>query len=171
MNLTGRLNELTKPLSAFWIGRNSRERKLLAAAMIVIGLGLIYLLLIDPALTGRKQLTKSLPVLRQQVAELQAMSKEVSGLSTGGTASVEPVSREGVETSLTRKGLKPQSVTLIAGENVRVQLAAVPFAGIIDWLGEMQRTALLSVTEANVTALPEPGQVNATLLLRQRKND
>lgn len=171
MNLTGRLDEFTKPLAAFWIARNPRERTLLAAAAIVIVLGLIYLLLIDPALTGRKQLSKNLPVLRQQVAEMQAMSKEVSGLSARSAASVEPISREGVETSLTRKGLKPQSVTMIAGENVRVQLEAVPFAGIIDWLGEVQKAALLSVTEANVTALPEPGQVNATLLLRQRKNE
>ena len=174
MNLTGRLNglnALTTPLAEFWSVRNPRERMLLAVAIIVIVLGMVYLLLIDPALAGRKQLNKSLPVLRQQVAELQAMSKEASGLSGRGASSVAPISKESVETALIRKGMKPQSVTLIAGENVRVQLASVPFAGIVDWLGEMQRTALLSVTEANVTALPEAGMVNATLLLRQRKSE
>ena len=82
-----------------------------------------------------------------------------------------PISKESVETALTRKGMKPQNVTMIAGENVRVQLASVPFAGIIDWLSEMQKTALLSVTEANITALSEAGLVNATLLLRQRKSE
>lgn len=174
MNLTGRLNglnELTKPLAVFWAARNPRERTLLAVAMIVIAVGLVYLLLIDPALAGRKQLNKSLPVLRQQVAEIQAMAKEAGSLPQKGATAVAPVSKESVETALTRTGLKPQNVTLIAGENVRVQLASVPFAGIIDWLSEMQKTALLSVTEANVTALPEAGLVNATLLLRQRKSE
>jgi general secretion pathway protein M len=169
MNLASRLNGLKQPLSAFWNARNARERMLLAAAVIVIALGLIYLLLIDPALTEREQLNKNLPVLRRQVAELQAMSKEVSGLSAR-TQSVGPLSRDSLEAALIRKGLKPQNLTL-TGEIARVQLNSVPFAGVIDWLDEMQKTALLSVIEANIVAQPEAGLVNATLTLRQQKSE
>ena len=171
MSLTSRLNESAQPLSAFWTARNARERMLLSAAMIVIVLGLVYLLLIDPALTARAQLNKNLPVLRQQVAELQVMAREASGLAAKGSASVAPLSKESLETGLARKGLKPQNVALTGDDVVRVQLAAVPFAGVIDWLDEMQRTASLSTVEANVVALPEPGQVNATLTLRQQKSE
>jgi general secretion pathway protein M len=171
MNLTSRLSEVTQPLSAFWSARNARERMLLLAAMIVIVLGLVYVLLIDPALTGRAQLSKNLPVLRQQVAELQVMSKEASGLSAKGATSVAPLSKESLEAGLLRTGLKPQNVTLTGDDIVRVQLASVPFAGVIAWLDEMQRTASLSPVEANVVALPEAGQVNATLTLRQQKSE
>ena len=171
MSLTGRLNEVTQPLSAFWSVRNARERMMIATAMIVIVLGLVYVLLIDPALAGREQLNKSLPVLRQQVAELQAMTREASALLARTAPAVAPVSRESLETALTRKGLKPQNVTVTGDGIARVQLTSVPFAGVIDWLDEMQKTALLSVLEANVTALPEAGQVNANLTLRQRKSE
>lgn len=171
MNLASRLSGVTQPLSAFWTARNARERMFLSAAMMVIVLGLVYLLLIDPALTGRAQLNKNLPVLRQQVAELQVMSKEASGLSAKGATSVAPLSKESLETGLARKGMKPQNVAVTGDDIVRVQLAAVPFAGVIDWLDEMQRTASLSIIEANVVALPEAGQVNATLTLRQQKSE
>lgn len=170
MNLTSRLNELAQPVSAFWSSRNARERMLLAAAIAVILGGLIYLLLIDPALSGREQLKKNLPVMRQQVAELQAMSKEASGLSAKAGPTVAPLTRESLEAGLVSKGLKPQNVTL-TGDIARVQLNSVQFAGVIDWLGEMQRTALLSTVEANVIAQSEPGVVNATLTLRQQNRE
>lgn len=171
MNMTGKLSGVMQPLSAFWSARNARERMFLAVAMIVIGFGLAYVLLIDPALSGRAQLSKNLPVLRQQVAELQAMAKEAGGLSAKGAAPVAPISRESLEAGLMRKGMKPQNIALTGDDVVRVQLASVPFAGVVDWLDEMQRTASLSAVEANVVALPEPGQVNATLTLRQLKSE
>lgn len=174
MNLTSSMNTLTRftePVSAFWNARDARERKLLAAAIAVLTIALVYLLLIDPALSGREQLNKNLPALRQQVAELQALSKEAGNLSAKGAQAVVPLSKESLETSLERKGLKPQNLALTGGDTVRVQWAAVPFAGVVNWIDEMQRTALLSVVEANVTALPEAGMVNATLTLRQQKNE
>ena len=67
--------------------------------------------------------------------------------------------------------LEIDGVAVTGDDIVRVQLAAVPFAGVIDWLDEMQRTASLSTIEANVVALPEAGQVNATLTLRQQKSE
>ncbi len=170
MNLASRLNEVMQPLSAFWSARNARERTLLAIAAAVIVLGLIYLLLIDPALSGRERTQKNLPVMRQQVAELQAMSKEASGLSAKAGPPVAPLSKESLEAGLMDKGLKPQNVA-VTGEIARVQLNSVQFAGVIDWLAEMQRTALLSVIEANVVAQAEPGIVNATLTLRQQRSE
>jgi general secretion pathway protein M len=170
MNLSNRLNELAQPLSAYWNARNARERRLLTVAMIVVALGLIYLLLIDPALSRREQLNKNLPALRQQVAELQAMSKEAAAASPQAAPSVAPLSKESLEAALAGKGLKPQNVAL-TGDVARVQLASVPFAGVVSWLDEMQKTSLVSVVEANVAALPEAGQVNATLTLRQQKSE
>lgn len=171
MNLTGRLNEAMQPVTAYWNARNARERMLLSVAMIVIALGLVYSLLIEPALAGRERLSKNLPVLRQQVAELQVLSKEASNLAAKGTVETAPISRDSIESGLVRKGMKPQNVAVTGDDVVRVQLAAVPFAGVVEWLDEMQRTAALSTIEANVVALPEAGQVNATLTLRQFKSE
>ena len=154
--------------SAFWLERNARERSLLILASSVLGLGLLYAVFVDPALQGRAQLEKNLPVLRQQAAELQALSKQVSGLTAHAATSVTPMSKESIEAGLARKGLKAQSVTLSA-DFAKVQLAAVPFANLLRWLDEVQKVERLMVVDANVSALEPPGSVNAVLTLRQQK--
>lgn len=148
------------------MARDARERAMLAVAAVAAALGLFYALLIDPALTGRNQLNKSLPELRQQVAQLQALSKEAAALSGKAASPVTAISEESIKTTLAGKGLKPQSVTL-SGDLAKVQLASVSFAGTLAWLDDMQKTARLSVVDANIVALAQPDMVNATLTLRQ----
>lgn len=148
------------------MARDARERAMLAAAATVAALGLFYALLIDPALTSRSQLNKNLPELRQQVALLQSLSKEAAALSGKAASPVPVLSEESIKTALAGKGLKPQSVTL-SGDLAKVQLASASFAGVLAWLDDMQKTARLSVVDANIVALPQPDMVNATLTLRQ----
>lgn len=148
------------------MARDARERAMLAVAAVAVALGLFYALLIDPALTGRSQLNKNLPELRQQIALLQALAKEAAALSGKAAKPVTAISEESIKTSLAGKGLKPQSVTL-SGDLAKVQLASASFAGTLAWLDDMQKTARLSVVDANIVALAEPDMVNATLTLRQ----
>ncbi|MGH8810205.1 MAG: type II secretion system protein GspM, partial [Noviherbaspirillum sp.] len=145
---------------------------MLSAALAVVVLGLIYALLIDPALAGRTDLEKKLPAMRQQAAEVQALAKEASGLgATGtGTSAPPPISKESIESSLSRKGLKAQSVSL-SGDLAKVQLSGVPFTATVDWLNEMQKTARLSVTDATVEAQTQADTVNATVSLRQQRGE
>jgi general secretion pathway protein M len=171
MNASGKISGLKNTASSFWAERNQRERTMLVAAMIVLVAGLFYVLLIDPAVSGRKDLEQRLPVLRQQAAEVQAMAREASGLA--GKSSAAPavvLTRESLEASLARKGLKPQSVVL-AGDSVKVQLNAASFAGMVDWLEEMRRTARVSVLDASVETQTQPDTINATLTLRQQKSE
>lgn len=165
------LNTLKQNLATFWSERNKREQNLLLAAIVVIVIGLFYLLLIDPALSGRKDLEKKLPALRQQAAEVQALSREVGEQSGRTTASVPPVTRESLESSLNGKGLKPQSVAMTGGDTARVQLNEVSFSSLIDWLSDMQKGARLSVIDANIEARAKPDTVNATLTLRQQRRE
>lgn len=170
MNLTNLLNQSGQSFSEFWAARNARERAMLAAATIVVALGLIYALLIAPALTGREQLSKNMPVLRQQVAQMQALSKEVKALSGISAPPIPAMSKESIEAALARKGLKPQSV-ILTGDLAKVQLAAVSFAGTLSWLDDMQKNALLSVTDANIIALAQADIADVTLTLRQPRNE
>ena len=68
MILTGLLARSRLSLAEFWAVRDARERAMLSAATAVVTFGLIYALLIAPAMTGRELLNKDLPLLRQQVA-------------------------------------------------------------------------------------------------------
>lgn len=157
-------------LSVFWGQRNPRERRMLTVAVVVVAAGLIYALLIDPALSGRAELEKRLPPLRQQAAEVQSLAKEASALA-GKTAAPPPaMTRQGIEASLSRKGLKAQNVS-VSGELTKVQLNGVPFSATAEWLGELQKTARMSVVEAVVEAQEQPDVVNANLTLRQQRGD
>lgn len=164
------LNTLMEPLSIFWLERNPRERNMLVVAALALTLALLYLLLISPALAGRERLQKNLPPLRQQAAELQALAKQAGDLVNTPPPPATPVTRDSLEASLTRRGLKPQSLVL-SGELAKVQLQSASFAALVSWLDDMQKTARLSLVEASFEALPAIDNVNATLTLRQQRND
>lgn len=170
MNLAGLLDSSRLSLAEFWEVRDARERAMLSAAAAVVSFGLIYALLIDPALTGREQLNRNLPLLRQQVAQLQALAKQAEALSGKPATAVAALSRENIEAALARSGLKPQSL-ISTGDYAKVQLAAVSFAGTLSWLNEMQKTALLYVVDANIVALAQADRVDVTLTLRQARNE
>lgn len=169
VNLNGLFNEARQSFLKFWTARDARERLILTAAAIVVALSLTYAVLIAPALTGREQLRKNMPMLRQQVAQLQVMSREAASLSSRSASPVTVISKESIEAALLRKGLKPQSV-ILTGDSAKVQLAAVSFKDTLSWLGDMKDTARLSVVDANFAALSQADTVNATLTLRQHGN-
>lgn len=169
MKLPAALNQFKQSSSEFWDQRNARERRLLMAGSAVLALGVLYALLIGPALAGRDRLNQNLPALRQQVAQLQALSKEAANLSDQSAPAVAPLTRENLQAALQRKGLKPQSV-LLTGDLAKVQLSAASFSALLESLDELQKTALVSVVEANIVALAQPDLVDATLTLRQQKN-
>jgi len=178
MNLNGLLDRSRQSFAEFWAARDARERAMLAVAALVVVFGAGYALLIDPALTGRERLNKNLPVLRQQVAQMRSLSKEAAALS-GKSASAlagKPaapliaMSRENIEAALARNGLKPQNV-MLTGNFAKVQLTAVSFAGTLNWLDDMQKTARLSAVDANIVALDKPDMINATFTLRQQGHE
>jgi general secretion pathway protein M len=166
MKPLGNVSGLKQAISTFWGERNQRERNMLMLAMVAIVLGLFYLLLIDPATSGRADLAKKLPALRQQAAEVQALAKEAGTLSAKTAAPPATLTKESLEASLARQGLKAQNLS-VTGEMVKVQLSSASFAGTIDWLAEIQRTARLSVVDAKFDAQTQVDTVNATLTLRR----
>jgi general secretion pathway protein M len=160
--------QLKQSIAQFWQERDAREQRILLAAAALIVLLLVYLLLINPALTGRSQLDKTLPLQRQQAAELQVLASQAGALAQAQAASpAAPVSKESIAAALARHSLKAQSV-LLTGDMVKLQLTGVSFAATVNWLDDMQRSARLVATDAHVEAQEKIDIVNATLTLRQQ---
>ena len=170
MKLAALMLQSRQTFLEFWAARDARERAMLAIAALVVAFGLVYALLVGPALSGRDSLNKNLPLLRQQVAQMQALSKQAAALSVKSAVPLAAMSKENIEAALARNGLKPQSL-LLTGDFAKVQLASVSFSATMDWLDDMQQTALLSVADANIVALPKPDMVNATFTLRQPSHE
>ncbi len=163
------ITQLKLSFTEFWSVRDARERKMLTIAAVVVALSLIYALLISPALTGRELLRKKLPALREQVVQMQALSKEVASYGEHTPTLVSPMSQTSISAALSRLNLKPQSVT-VTGDFAQVQLIDVSFANTLDWLKDMQKTTLISVSEANITALAQPDKVDVKITLQQHRN-
>jgi general secretion pathway protein M len=163
----GRMNQLKTLLKdtliQFWDERQQRERQIIIAAGAILVVMLIYLIGIDPALTGAKELRKSLPNLHLQAAEMQSMAQELASLPS--PENLHDVSRDFIEQSLSRNSLKTSSLSVVEGV-VRVQIDSTSMAALQTWLLEMQKSSGLFVEEIKITALEE-GLVSTNITLRQ----
>ncbi|GJJ05484.1 hypothetical protein RugamoR64_60220 [Duganella rhizosphaerae] len=164
--LTLTIQEYRGRASAFWSERTEQERKFLGIGGAVLGLAVFYSLLIAPALDGGAKLRKSLPELRQQAAELQALALEAAALRGQNTIAPAPMTREMLNAGLTARGLVTQSVS-VTGEYAKVQMNGVSFPGLMAWLDAIRTESRIAVSEANISAQDTAGMVNATLTLRQ----
>lgn len=164
-----KIQKLQASAQAFWQERTEQERRMLAIGGVVLGLGLFYSLLIDPALEGRERLAKQLPLQRQQAAELQVLGRTAMELKARTPIQPNRLSNDAMTASLAANGLKPQSL-VVAGETAKLELKAVPFAAIAAWLDMQRRTDAVVVEEANITGSSTPGMVDATLSLHQRSS-
>jgi general secretion pathway protein M len=150
-----------------WQARKPRERKTLGLGAALAIVALLYALVIAPAIEARQQLERTLPSLRQQASELKALAKEGAQFAAAGATPAPVPTRQTIESSLRDKGLKAQSIVVDRGLT-RLQLTAVPFSSLLDWLNDAQRTARLAVVDASIVAQPAADTVNATITLQQK---
>ena len=161
------VRSLTQTFHQFWQARQERERTYLSIAALFAVLTLVYLVAIDPALSGRETLKASLPGLHQQAAQMQQMASELAALPA--TESRHDVTRELVENALNSNGLKAQNLS-VSDSTVRVQFGSATMSGLQGWLLELQKSCALYVEEIKITA-QDGGQVSASLVLRQAQNN
>ena len=79
-----------------WETWTQRERRMVVAMLGAVGLALVYLLLLDPALSGRAKLQRDLPKLRADAAEMSGIAAgaaEDNHLSGGGVEQVQAAAR------------------------------------------------------------------------------
>lgn len=167
------LARLRQSLLLFIAARDARERKMLMVGLLAVVLALVYLLLLEPALSGRAQLRKSLPGLHQQVAQMRELADQARELSksVGAPQNAPPgaPTREGISASLARASLSAKSVS-VSGDFIKVELQQVPFDRVVSWLEDLQSASHVAVVDGSVSAQGTPGVVNASLSLRHVGN-
>ncbi|MES2297089.1 MAG: type II secretion system protein GspM [Pseudomonadota bacterium] len=159
-------NQIREQLQVAWMGRTEQERKFLGVGACVLLLALVYALLVAPALNGRAQLTKSLPELRQQAAQLQALAQEAAELARQPAAAPPSMTRDALAASLAARSLTAQTLA-VTGEYAKLQLNGVAFSSLVGWLDAERRDARITAVEAAIVAQKDAGMVDATLTLRQ----
>jgi general secretion pathway protein M len=148
-------------LGEFWSAREPREKRLLSIGGVVVGIAIVYTVLIQPAMDGRAELREELPQLRAQLAQMQAEAHEARDLSTSA-AGVPPTGDElhqALTDSLAAHGLQNVQVTAI-GDSMQIKAKNIAFGDWIGWVDDVRKQNKVQVSEANVTALDKPGQVD-----------
>jgi general secretion pathway protein M len=166
MSAVTKIAQLRERLAVAWLARTEQERKLLTIGGAVAAVLLVYALGIAPAVSGRAQLEKTLPQLRQDAAQMRAMALEAGALAGQPAQQVQPITRDSLAASLAAVSITPVSLA-VTGETARMQLTGVSFANLVGWLDAQRREARMAVQEAAITAREPAGQVDATLTLRQ----
>lgn len=155
-------------LLQFWAERAPREKSiLLAGAAVVLG-ALIYLIAIEPAMTGIARLERGLPTARAQAAKLDALLAEVKSLrSRAQVATLAPQeTRAAVEKSLASAGLKAARIVPLSDGDLQLTFANVPYAAWSVWLASVERELGGRATSVTATANATPGNVDVELALR-----
>ncbi len=164
MSLQANLNELNEA----WAKRNLKEKRMLLGLGAFLLASVIYSLGISPALTNIELLEKTIPMQKQKNAVMTHLGEQYRAISKAMAETVPPVTRELLEASLLRRNMKAQSL-VVANDVVRVQVNTTNYNNVMEWILEMQKAARLSVDDAKITALAEPGQVSVVLSLRQQR--
>jgi len=154
-------------LNAFWDERSSRERTLLSVGGSVLAVFLAYQILWAPAASGREQLQNALPQMQAQLARMSEQANEARTLKTAAL-SVPPTGSSllsGMKASLAEQGLQGAELTSV-GHVLQLHVKNVPFSSCVAWLDQVRRTYKVQVLEAQVTALPHPGDVNLSATLQ-----
>ncbi|CAG9174342.1 hypothetical protein LMG23992_02712 [Cupriavidus laharis] len=152
---------------AFWSARNPREQAILAAGAAVLGLVLVYTVLWEPAADGRARLSRSLPAMRANLAEMESLAQEARGLN----ASPAPALRgdaltQALQDSLGKYGLKATRLAAGADNSVQVQLDKAPFGAVAGWLQDVHQQQRLKVTDARVVYVGATALVNVSATLQ-----
>ena len=159
-------------LLRMWNERAPRERLVLGALGFVVLVAILYLLVVEPAWTGIRQLERGLPQARAQSGQLDALLNEVKALKARPpVATVGPGEARGaVERSLSSAGLKATRIAALADGDLQIGFANVPYAQWTTWLAGIERelgARALRVT-ANATATPGNADVEIALRLARR---
>ncbi len=160
------LSALRNMAVSFWSMRDAGERRLLLACACFVFATLYYLLLIAPAITARTRLSRELPTLHQQVAQLQAVANEAADLNSKHSNAVPNMSADKLASALVTHGLKAKSLN-VTEQNALLTMEKVSYAQTLALLDELKQTLRVDVLDAKFTVLEQADMIDASLTLHQ----
>jgi general secretion pathway protein M len=164
------LNRQLAPLRARFEALQPREQMMVAAAGVVVGLGLIYLLLWQPFVLYRAHGAHELQTARAAAARIEQLGAQAQQAHpTGGApvvgrdvsllSAVDQASKDGT------LGKAPSRMQPDGDTQVRVWLEDVPFNALLHWMDELQARYGVRIDGVSIERRPTAGVVNARLSL------
>ncbi|HHJ19366.1 MAG TPA: type II secretion system protein M [Gammaproteobacteria bacterium] len=158
-------------MNAWFNGLQDRERYLVVGGAVTLLLLLVYLLLWEPAVSGREKLQKSVVAQRSQLLWMNNASAEVQALqknsSAGHSSNLRMSLIRAVESSASRTGLR-SSVTRMepqGAKKITVELKQASFDRLVEWIGLLQRDYGASIQQFSASKTDAKGLVDARFIL------
>ena len=157
-------------LSTLWQSRAPRERAVIAALAILVGIA-AYVWLLQAAGTAHSRLRASVPALRAQSARLEQQAAELQHLRAEPAPSASTTDlRTLVQAQAESAGLSRALVKIDAPDpnQVVVVFGAVAFAYWLNWVAGLA-SQQIRLDACRVEALSTPGLVSVTATLVRAK--
>jgi len=163
---------MLESLVRWWSSLAARERRVLGIGSLAVALLLLYLVAYEPAYQGRQRLAKELPVLRAQLAQMDALAAEaqrLTGQAPQGADTPQQL-RNQLEASIVAAGLKSSMSQLaLSGELIDLRFKGVPFPAWLSWFDTALRETRLRAIDIAIERDTAPGTVSARLTLEAQK--
>jgi general secretion pathway protein M len=155
-----------------WLaGLDPRERRLVLAGALVLGLLLVYWLVLDPMLSAYQGRSAQVEQQRASLEWMQQTAARIQQLQASGGAPGQGLGERSllavVDGSAREAGLGGalRQVRPDGDLAVRVWFEGVPFDGLVEWLGRLEHRHRVQVKLITLERQPESGRVHAQLTL------
>ena len=159
-NLPPALQQAASSLTQRWGALSARERQLVALAAAVVGLGLFWMVFIQPPINTLRSAPAELERLDAQRAKMLAMAQEALVLrggnpaaQAGGTAQPARSLAQSALTAATER-LGESAGLAIAGDRATLTFSAIEIDALRGWLIEARRGARAQLLEVQLRRTP-----------------
>lgn len=148
-------------LRQYWLGLSARERMIVAAGAVLLGVMLLYVLIWQPILDGRSRLSKLVPRQQQNLQHVQQLVGQIQALQSGA-ATAQRLDRDAaISRASASAEAAASSVQVVSNERVKVVFDQVPFSQWVKFAAAMQASGWPAVT-ADIVSLDRAGKVRAS---------
>jgi len=157
-------------IKQYWQQLSSRERRMVSAMAIVVGISLFYFGFWSPLHKGIEKNHHSLGMKTSQLKNMQQYASEARRLRASGGGAQQVANRESllvtIERTAKQKKLPLQQIKPDSDDGVRLTLENVAFDRMIEWLNLLEVKHGIRVTDIAVERQKKRGQVNGRILLQ-----
>lgn len=152
----------TAMLNARWQALRPREQAMVAAAVLIVGLALVWLIAFAPALSTLRSAEEQHRALDAQLRHMRGLQAQAQTLQSQPKLGHDEAVRLLEESVRQRLGATARMV--IAGERVNITLAGTAPDALAQWLTQVRVNARALPSEARLTRNPA-GLWDGTLVL------
>ncbi|MCW8924643.1 MAG: type II secretion system protein M [Xanthomonadales bacterium] len=134
-------------LKSRWSGLQAREQQVLRIGAVILGLLLIYLLIVDPVYSGRKNAEQRLQATREAVSVMQGQAADLMASTATSQAQGSGSLLTRIESSAEKQGLRNALRRLQPSGNdqMQVSLEGASYTQLIQWLGDLDQQGIRAI--------------------------